>query len=134
MIKKVKVKLVEKLHFIFSTLFFLCILLVENASADVKSDIKSIKNGSAMKKDAFKSATKAVYDVGGSGVTLLRTAFVVLAIISTVICGIGWIMHKNSQKYQENKDWLVRIAGACAVCFCAGALVTLFYSIANSIS
>lgn len=134
--------LIKSLHafkyiiIMFLMIFFVFFADIKTVSAkspvDVENKINRVSKGKT-NNDVFSHTTTQTLSLGTSGYRLVLAIGIVGSILSLIACAIGWVWNKSSQKYQENKDWLVRIAGGCLIIFGSATIISMCYSIFSSI-
>lgn len=99
---------------------------------DITWDFLTNDNGS----DAdgmFDGLTTNVKGMGHSATTLFRTVGIIAMLISIVMVGISFMVHKNGQKREENKSTMLYVCIGGAIVFGATSIISLIYSFSQGI-
>lgn len=103
----------------------------DEKNSDSSNDLSFLTDGSKGN-GAFDKATKAVQETGISGITFVRTACLVGAVIAIIICGFKIAASKGNTK-EEGKSGLLWAVIGVAVIVAAVSITTMAMQFGNAL-
>lgn len=100
-------------------------------SIDVTDKIESVTSGDS-KGGIFAPAVTLAVSVFGDLYSLIAVICGILTVIFFSIAGINIMTSKKSTTRDDNKSWIIYIAGGCAIVFLAGTIASIIASAGSS--